>query len=264
MLPRTRALCVAALLLGGCRKTPMPPADARPAIALAAFLGEPTAPQTYIEHTGTGPLLDAPGHDTAQLTEQCIPTALPDDAPTLALTQVMACRTTHPDGTVHASLHGTHAVGAVFFAHRTGDAPWQYHAPKVRVPQSFSIGDAWAAQHGSAPNAQLRRCDAEPTPWCADGAAITCVTLQVHHVSWVRNHWCPAHGHMGHEGVVVRVGAAPYWSWSSDATRSDQPLPSLPIAARPLPDLDRMADLAHALTPDRLAQLPPEAARIPE
>ena len=63
---------------------------------------------------------------------------------------------------------------------------------------------------------------------------------------------------------MVRVGAEPYWSWSSDLERAGQTLPDLPIEARPVPDMGRMMDLAHALTPDRLAELPPEAARIPE
>ena len=254
----------AGLLTTGCPKKSPPTGDTAPQFTQAAVLAHRTQPYSWVEHTGQGAQLDTPGSSIGRVSETCTPTALPDGAPSLDLTDIIACRTTHPDGTVRTSLHGTHAVGAVYFAHRTDDGPWRFHSPKVHVPQTFAIGDAWAARHGTPPDQQLRRCDAEPTPWCADGVATTCVTLKMHHVTWVRNHWCPAHGHVGHEGLVVRVGAEPYWSWSSDLERAGQTLPDLPITARPVPELDRMMDLAYALTPDRLAELPPEAARIPE
>ena len=117
---------------------------------------------------------------------------------------------------------------------------------------------------GATPCSQLRRCDAVPTPFCADGVAVACVTLKVHHVTWVRNHWCPAEGHVGHEGLVAQVGAAPYWSWSSDPAREDQPLTNLPLSQRPTPDIEVLMRMAHALTPDRLAELAPDDARLPE
>ena len=252
------------LLIGACAKRPKPPELPPPAFTSTAWTAHRDQSLSYTDHFGLGTDRQAPDHTTEAVREHCAPVDLPEGAPELGLEAPTACRVEHPDGTSVTTLYGRHEVGEVYFGGRTNDGEWRFHSPKVSVPATFDPGDRWSARHTEPTGDQLRRCDVEATPWCAGGAAITCVTLRIHHVTWVRNHWCPDHGHVGHEGLVVRPDQPPFWSWSSDPRRGEQALPDLPVEQRPIPDLEVLMGLAHALTPGVVDRLSPDEARIPE
>ena len=253
----------AVLLVGtGCAKKPVPPP---PAFSSQAWFAHSAEPLRYTDHSGTGTNLQAEEHATERVEERCVATDPPPGSPAHALSAVTACHTDRSDGTRLTTLYGTHPLGEIYFGQRKDDHEWHFHSPKIAVPKAFDMGSTWSARHADPTHGdQLRRCVVEPTPWCVDGAAVTCTTFQVHQVTLVRNHWCPAFGHTGHEAVVVRPGRAPFWSWSSSPQRGEVLLPDRPIEQRPLPELEPIMGIAHALTPERLAELSPDHARISE
>ncbi len=254
------------VLLAACPSKTPPEAPEAPVhrFSAAAYVGDSTRPFAYLDHTAQGPSI-AVGSETAEgAIERCRAAPLPEGAPELDVHNVRICATSRPDAPDFETLYATHAVGDVYFGYRLGDAPWTFHPPKVAVPLTFDVGNHWAARHTTESGDHLRRCEAVPSPWCDDGVAIECVTFKVHSVTWVKNHWCPAHGQVGYDGVVVKVGRAPFWSWSTSPRRAGVDLPDLPLDQRPFPDVAPLVELANALTPDRIAALSADDARLPE
>ena len=250
------------MLLASCaRHPPAAPPDA--AFTRAAWSAHLVERYEYLDHSGHGSDLSAPDHIVERMTEECSPTVLPSGAPELGLSDPVACTHTREGALVQTTLRGTHRIGAVYVGRKPASGAWQFHTPRIAVPETFGLGDRWAARHDAGEQPQLRRCDAVATPFCDDGVALACVTLQIHHVTWTRNHWCPAEGHVGHEGLVAQVGTAPHWSWSSEPRRDGRPLTDLPLSQRPTPDPRVLMRMAHGLTPARLAELSPDDAHLP-
>jgi len=257
MATRTPALILPLLVLG-CPKKTSDPTD----FSRAAWLGDPTEHITYIDHILWAPVLVPEEAEKRIVEEQCRSAELPEGAPDHRLTDIRICTIIGPDGPEYESLSGRHKLGEVYFGFHTLDNPWAYHSPKMRVPERFSMGDSWAASHDPESRHQIRRCEVVGTPWCRDGAAIECLTLAEHAVTWVRNHWCPTVGHMGHDGLVVRKGKTPMWSWSSDVHNGTRAVPEIAASERPFPDPRQLMGIAELLTPHHLRTLSPDDARL--
>lgn len=257
-MTHSRVLVLAFPLVLGCPK--QAPVQ-MPDFQLADWRTHSGTQVTYTEHTAVGPTRVAA--EQRKIQERCRPAQLPEGAPELALSELRICSTIGPEGSYFDNLQGVHSVGEVYFGVRIAEADWRFHSPKISIPTSFSIGDSWSARHDPDSRHQLRRCDVVPSPFCADGAAITCLTLAEHKVTWVRNNWCPGHGHVGHEGMVVTAGQAPMWSWSTGLSHGERAAPEVDIDQRPFPDPALLGGIADMLTAERLHELSPDEARLP-
>lgn len=259
-----RALAFSLALSVGCapKKAPPPPA---PAFSAAAWVAHAVGPPlSYTEHTVEGPTLDPTLASSEPITETCTletPTAGTAD-PLVAPHERRVCARTGPAGVERLSVFAAHDIGDLYLGSHLPGSPLPAAAPRVHVPARFDLGDSWSARHTLARGSELRRCDVSATPWCPEGAAVRCTTFGVHRVTWVRNHWCPGRGHVGHEAMAAKVGRPTLWSWSTDATRGGAPLPSLPLAERPFPDAAHLRAVARALSPERIAELSPDDALV--
>ena len=254
---------VGTLSQGGCAKQAS--VEPAPAFSAARYAESWSDRFAYIDHSGHGTDMQAPGHAVEQVVEQCVSGAPPAEAvdavARFGLSNIRECWTQMDGQRAASSLRASHPTGEVYFGRRPDGGEWTVHHPKLSAVTSFDIGSTWAARHGDH---QLRGCQVERTPWCGDGFAVACLSLTPHRLTWVRNHWCPSHGAMGHEGLVVTKGEVPFWSWSSAPRRNDSPLPDLPLDQRPVPELELLMSVAAQLTPELLQAMSPDDVRLPE
>jgi hypothetical protein len=150
---------------------------------------------------------------------------LPPGTEAMANKPVLLGRTSYsmgPKGLVHYSFERGNDV-------RT-------YAPKVSLPPRVGPRVTWTGTHGSGMDQNTQNCAVEPTPYCADGAAIACETRWLDRAVWMRHHWCVGVGWVGYEAVRVANGATTT-SWSEEVTRDGQPLPTVEVARRPMPEV---------------------------
>lgn len=196
-------------------------------VELESHVGLPpmrnTVTETWTRAPDQAPPADLPGE--VWLVENYGLPPLPPGTPADAAQPVLLGTTTY--------VMGERGLAHVAFR-RGGDE--RTYAPKFALPAKVGPGVTWSGTHGAGMEQNTQSCAVEPTPFCAQGVAVACETRWPDRAVWLRHHWCVGTGWVGYEAVRVANGAAVV-SWSEEVSKDGEPLPSVDIAQRPVPEV---------------------------